>query len=91
LRERLGLVFVVKNCAIDYRWPARLDDVLEVRSRVGETGRVHLTLEQRVIDSADGRNRAVLNVQVVCVDANGRPARIPDEVTDALAPYRNSL
>ena len=31
-----GLLFVVRRCEIDYRQPARLDDLLDVRRRIAE-------------------------------------------------------
>ena len=49
LRGRFGLVFTVRRCAIDYRAPARLDDLLEVETRLLRLGGASLELEQRVL------------------------------------------
>jgi hypothetical protein len=37
-----GAMFVVKSCDVEYHKPARLDDALEVHSRVVETGNASL-------------------------------------------------
>jgi len=70
-----GLVFVVRRCEIDYSLPARLDDLIEVETRlVGAAGAV-LDLDQTVL-----RGDAVLvrmRIRLACVNAAGRPARLP--------------
>src|SRR5688500_8946797 len=34
LLESEGVTFAVRRCEIDFRWPARLDDLLEVETRI---------------------------------------------------------
>src|ERR671910_3531324 len=46
LRARFGLTFAVRRCVIDYRAPARLDDLLEVESRLLRVGGASLELAQ---------------------------------------------
>ena len=36
MAARYGMAFAVRNCAVDFRAPARLDDLIEVRSRFTE-------------------------------------------------------
>jgi acyl-CoA thioester hydrolase len=52
LRARLGVVFTVRRCSIDYRAPARLDDLLEIATRVVRLGGASLELEQQVLRAA---------------------------------------
>ena len=80
-----GLVFLVRDCAVDYLAPARLDDLVEVRSRLAKLAGAALTAEQVI--GRDGSELARLNVRVVCVDSGGRAARIPDTLCEALEPY----
>lgn len=87
LRETEGLVFAVRDCAVDYRRPARLDDLLEVRSRLVAMSRVQFRLEQRILDAEEGGVFAVLNLRVACLDRNGRAARVPARLVEALEPY----
>lgn len=85
-----GRALAVKDCSIDYRRPARLDDTLEVRSHLPSLSRAQLTAEQWILNAADGGAHAVLKVRVVCLDRDGRVARIPAEVAAALAPFAPS-
>lgn len=84
LREVHGLGFAVRRCEIDYRAPARLDDLLLVRTRVQAHTRVQATLAQAIVHAGDGRAIADLVVNVVCLDTRGRPARMPGPVVAAL-------
>jgi acyl-CoA thioester hydrolase len=86
-----GLVFAVKDCAVDYRSPARLDDLLEVRTRLIALGRAQLTAEQRIVavgggSTGEGRECAVLKVRVCCLNRAGQPSRMPPAIADALKP-----
>lgn len=56
LAERDGLVFVVRDVAIEYLRPARLDDVIEVDVRLTELRRASLRVAQsaRRVDSIPG-------------------------------------
>lgn len=82
-----GLAFAVKDCKVDYRRPARLDHLLEVRSWLSSLTRAQLTAEQHVLNAEDGGTHAVLSVRVVCLDRQGRVARIPAGIAEALKPY----
>ncbi len=73
-----GLVLVVRRCEIDYLKPARLDDLLTVETEAAKLGGASVELRQRVL--RDDELLAELNVLVVCIGKDGRPARIPDYV-----------
>ncbi|MGF1625243.1 MAG: tol-pal system-associated acyl-CoA thioesterase [Alphaproteobacteria bacterium] len=75
LRDRDGLLFAVRRCEIDYLLPARLDDSLEVMSRVVALQGASVTMQQTVMRAAE--ILAQLSVRVACVDGAGRPARMP--------------
>jgi acyl-CoA thioester hydrolase len=75
MRETDGVSFAVARLEIDYRAPARLDDCLEVRSRIGEIGGASLTMEQDILRGAAGL--AQLRLRLACVGRDGRPARLP--------------
>jgi acyl-CoA thioester hydrolase len=82
-----GLVFAVRDCAVDYRAPARLDDLVEGCSRLVNLAGASLKAEQ--IIGRDGADLVRLGVRVACVDPGGRPARIPAALRGALEPYFN--
>jgi len=83
LRERQGILFVVKGVEATYLKPARLDDALTVQSRLLQPGRVVLRFEQTVERGSETLVRATS--EVACVSAASlRPCRIPGAVMQAL-------
>ena len=82
-----GLVFVVKDMAIDYISPARLDDELLVDVRVLESRRASLRLAQFARDAASGQARVISSVRVAAIDrASGRATGFPRWLSQAIAP-----
>ena len=78
-----GFVFVVRRCEIDYLLPARLDDLLEVATRVTGFAGATLDLEQTV--RRGDADLVVMNVTLACLNSAGRPARLPTALRAALA------
>lgn len=82
LMAREGLFFAVSRCTVDYLKPARLDDALEVHTRVIEVKRASLDAEQIV--KRDGAPLARLALRLAVIDAGGHPVRLPGEVRKLL-------
>jgi acyl-CoA thioester hydrolase len=80
-----GVSFAVRRCEADYRRPARLDDVLDVETRVAEAGGASVWLDQVVRRGTTELVR--LKVQLACVARDGRPARFPPPILAALRPF----
>ncbi len=76
------LAFAVAELNIKYRAPARIDDLLEVTTRLTRHKSVQFTLEQTV--RRGEQVLAEVQVVVVSIDLNGRPRRFPKETMDAL-------
>lgn len=69
-------MFVVHSLDMSYRKPARLDDLITIRSRVTRVGRASIHFDQRA--ERDGELLAHGNIQICCVDAvHLRPAALP--------------
>lgn len=84
LAEEEGVLFTVVDLAIQYRKPARLDDLLEVRS-AARVGGASVDFSQQVL-AADGAVLAAGEVRVACVDARSmRPRRLPAGLAARLA------
>ncbi len=82
-----GLVFVVKDMAIDYLAPARLDDELLVDVRVLEARRASLRLAQCARDATSGAARVISSVRVAAIDrASGRATGFPRWLSQAIVP-----
>ncbi|QHQ37210.1 tol-pal system-associated acyl-CoA thioesterase [Algicella marina] len=83
MRDRLGIVFVVRRVEIDYLAPARMDDVLVVETVTSKLGGATMVMDQRVL-----RGETVLvaaSVKVAIMSLGGRPARLPAEIRQQLA------
>ena len=80
---RDGVMFAVSRCEVDYLRPARLDDLLDIETRLVEVGRATVDLEQIV--RREGVDLARIRIRLACVDANGRPTRVPAAVRAAMA------
>ncbi len=78
-----GVLFVVRAAEIDYRAPARLDDILTVHSSAVHLGGASFRLEQQI-----WRGDIVLAsllITLVSVSQTGNPTRIPDILREKLA------
>jgi acyl-CoA thioester hydrolase len=78
-----GLLFVVRRCEIDYLQPARLDELLEVSTRVTGFAGATLDLDQTV--RRGDADLVVMKVTLACLNSAGRPARLPAALRAALA------
>ncbi len=85
MTARYGMAFAVRSCAVDFRAPARLDDLIEVRSRFTELGGATLSGVQTIWRGAEELVR--LDMRVACLRENGRPTRIPAPLRQALQPF----
>jgi acyl-CoA thioester hydrolase len=83
LRDERGVHWVVRRCTIDYLKPARLDETIEVVTSCGELRGASLDMIQQARRGAEILVRA--EIVVACMDAGGRPVRLPQHLRTALA------
>lgn len=77
------LVFAVRKMTVEWLAPARIDDLIEVRTRFVETRGARFLLEQEI--RRDGGLLARADVEAVCMNRDGRPRRLPADVAERLA------
>jgi acyl-CoA thioester hydrolase len=78
-----GLMLVVRRVTAEYRRSAKLDDELEIETRIDDVGGATLTLDQVV---RRGREVLVeLVVTIACITREGRPTRLPERIRTAIA------
>jgi acyl-CoA thioester hydrolase len=75
--------FVVRRMRLEYLKPARIDDVLEVETRVAEIKGAALSLAQRVV--RDGVVLFEAEVLVVLVSVSGKPQRLSQRLRAGLS------
>jgi acyl-CoA thioester hydrolase len=79
--SREPAAFVVRRMSFDFARPARMDDLLEVETRVKELGAASVTLIQTI--SRNGVQLVEAEVTVVLVSMSGKPLRLSDAVRGA--------
>lgn len=79
--ETGGFAFVVRSMQIDFLKPARIDDVVEVRTEHKEVAGASVTLLQRVVRGDEVLVEA--EVRVACI-AGGKAQRIPAALRKAM-------
>lgn len=82
MRETDGLGFVVRRCTIDFRASAYLDDALDVITRITGIRGAALEAVQEIFRQGEDAPLVVMDLVIACVNARGRPARLPRKVRD---------
>ncbi len=82
--DELGLMFVVRSTAVDYKRPARLDDEIRVLSHTERVGRVGIDFFQEAfVRRDDGTEELVAagRIKVGCVTREDlKPMQIPERI-----------
>ena len=89
LAKEHAVLIVVRDCTMEFIAPARLDDALEVRTRITTIGGASFTMRQEVsrpMPEAGGNKLLVrLDLRLACIDREFRPARLPPALKHALS------
>jgi acyl-CoA thioester hydrolase len=75
-----GLVFVVHRMEIDFKLPARMDDILTIQTSTEKAGGAKMVLNQEI-----RRGDALLiaaKVVIAVINRHGRPRRLPESVAE---------
>jgi acyl-CoA thioester hydrolase len=79
--------FVVRRMALEFLKPARIDEILEVATRVNKATAATLALEQRI--SRNGTELFTAEVLVALVSSSGKPMRLSTALRTALGPDKD--
>lgn len=80
-----GVVLAVRRCEVDYLRPARLDDALDIHSRLLKFGGASMNMEQ--IIRRTGEDLVRMTLRIACVNRAGAAARLPDRLQSALQKF----
>ena len=84
-----GLLLVVVSANVQYKSPARLDDILKVSAELIKLGRSYLLLKQSVLRESQIICEA--EIKLACVDQNTfKPRPLPGGVSNAINQYIRS-
>ena len=78
------IVWVVRRMEIDFRSPARMDDILTIDTRTEEISGARIVMAQQLKRRAEVLVEA--KVQAAIIGENGRPKRFPKEWIAAFLP-----
>jgi acyl-CoA thioester hydrolase len=90
LREEFGLIFVVRRATLDWRKPARLDDLLLIETTLEKLGKVRLHMKQTI--TRDGVVLCSVDIELVCIDhGQFAPVPLPDSLLAHLPPVPRDM
>ena len=75
-----GSLFPVVRMEIDFRFPARLDDLVRVETGLVVAGKTSFIMHQRLVRVNDEKLLAEGKVTLVCVDKDMKPKRLPAQL-----------
>lgn len=78
------LVWVVRRMEIDFRGPARIDDILTIDTTTEEISGARITMRQ--VLKRDEERLVEARVEAAIIGANGRPRRFPVEWIQSFMP-----
>jgi len=87
IKEKYNLLLVIRHIEIDYLAPARLDDMIELCTKVLSRGRTSIVMEQ--VFTRDGKTIAKMKVTVVGVTPEGKPLLLPPVLREGFQETRS--
>ena len=78
LKDDYDCLFIVKKVNCEYLQSAKLEDILEVHSKIIQVKNASFELEQNIY-----RNNKIIfqsNIIMVCVNTKGKPKKIPENI-----------
>jgi acyl-CoA thioester hydrolase len=78
----MGIIFPVVAIEANFRAPARLDDLLEVRTQIAALKNSSFVAAQQVVRKEDGRLLVEAKVTLACVNPEMRARRLPEEIRE---------
>lgn len=86
LIEEEGVAFVLSSASIQYKSPAKLDDVIEVETMVKEMKNASMIMEHRFL--VDGQLKVVIEIKLAVINPKDlRPIRMKEELKNLFMKY----
>ena len=83
MKDARGIVFAVRRAEVEYLLPARLDDLLTIRTWVDRLGGATLVMGQEARLGETLLTQGV--IKVACMTSDGKVSRFPVDVRQKLA------
>lgn len=85
--RKAKIEFAVAEANVRYKAPAALGDILSIEANIAELGGASIVFDYAVRIKESGRLLAEGSTKLVCLGADFKPRRIPQEIADALAQF----
>ena len=85
IKDKFGAYIIVKSCNIDYKKPAYLEDKLCVTSFIKSATKTSILMNQTI--SKNDEIIADAQINLVFINENGKPIKIPDIISKNFKPY----
>lgn len=86
LIEEEGVAFVLSSASIQYKSPAKLDDVIEVETMVKEMKNASMIMEHRFL--VDGQLKVAIEIKLAVINPKDlRPIRMKEELKNLFMKY----
>ena len=82
LLESHNLLLIVKSCNIEYKKPAKFEEILDIVSEVTSFTKTSFIMKQIIL--RDNEMISIADIHLVAVDKKGKPLKIPDELKKKL-------
>ena len=78
LLDKFNIIFVVKECEIEFKKPAFFEDTIKVISKIDQLSRVKIQFNQKIF--RDSSILAQARILVIPINKFGKISKLPDEV-----------
>ena len=78
LLDKFNIIFVVKECSIEFKKPAFFEDTIKVISKIDQLSRVKIKFNQKIF--RDSSLLAQAQILVIPVNRSGKISKLPDEL-----------
>jgi acyl-CoA thioester hydrolase len=83
-----GADTMLARTTMEFKAPARFDELLDVYTRIAKIGNTSLTFEFEIYAQGDGRLIGAASSLYVCVDPESlRPVRVPDALRSRISDF----
>ena len=85
IKDKFGVLIIVKSCNIEYIKSSKLEDELKIRSFIKSVTKTSFYMNQ-IITNGDATT-VEAQVHLVFVNEKGKPVKVPDIIFDNFKPY----
>ena len=80
--DEYGVLIIVKSCKLNFIKPAKLEDKIQIYSRINSVKKVSFSMSQMI--KLNKQNLVEAEIHLATVNKNGKPTRIPEFLIDKL-------